>query len=73
MSSSIKTIQKLVTATLVRDSLFYGYHMAKVEEGKTSLTENIDSFIQHFWKDDLDKEPIQRNYYEMLTKIKQVK
>jgi hypothetical protein len=70
---SIKTIQKLVTATLIRDSLFYGYHMAKVEEGKTCMSENIDSFILCFWKDDLDKEPIQRNYYEMLTKIKQVK
>lgn len=69
----IKTIQKLVTACLVRDSLFYGYHMAQVENGNTCLSENIESFIKVFWKDDLDKEPIQRNYYTMLDKIKSVK
>ena len=65
---NLRNLMKMSIAILMRDAIFYGYHTAKYEEGKTNLTENAKEYCER--NPEYDFDVIMRSYYNLVGNIK---
>lgn len=60
---------KMSILTLTRDAMFYGYHMAESQNGKTCIKDNAVNFCETFYPDS-DYDIIVRSYYKFINNYK---
>ena len=65
------TFLKFHFTTLIRDSMFYGYNVAKMQEGKVNIEHNVNDFLSECCPaQDYDPESIRQAYYRFIEKYK---
>jgi len=69
---SFPYIVKKGVETFARDTMFYSFHQAKVQEGKVCLTDNARDFLSTIYPDDdTSIETLKVQYYSMVKGIPQ--
>lgn len=65
-------IAKYHFGTVVRDSMFFGFCQAKIQEGKTNILENAKEFLRtlHHNEDEVDPQSIYYSYISFFEKLK---
>lgn len=63
---NVTNLIKMSIVTLTRDAMFYGYHMARYQNGQKSVKDNAIEFCDTFEEYNVDYDTLMRAYYNFI-------